>query len=80
MFRSSTLQSENVFTSKTINMDAKISKANLIAEKGKLKQKFARLIDDDLLHEEGRKEERDGKNRALFFQTEDELKKILTSL
>jgi len=64
---------------KSINMDTKTFKANLGAEKGKLKQKFANLTDDDLLLEEGRKEEVEGKNEALFFQNEEELKKFLTS-
>jgi len=55
-------------------------KANLNEAKGKLKQKFANLTDDDLLLEEGRKEEREGKYQALLFQTEEELNEILTSL
>jgi uncharacterized protein YjbJ (UPF0337 family) len=46
------------------------SKLNM--ERGKLKQKLASLTDDDLLLEEGRKDERDGKYQALFFRTEEE--------
>ena len=65
---------------KSINMDTKTFKANLCAEKGKLKQKFANLTDDDFLLEEGRKEEKEGKNEALLFQNEEELKKFLTSM
>ena len=61
-------------------MNTKRIKANLNEAKGKLKQKFASLTDDDLLLEEGRKEEREGKNRALLFQTEDELNRILNSM
>ena len=49
-------------------MDAKISKANLIAEKGKLKQKFARLTDDDLLHEEAEKKREMEKIEPYFFK------------
>jgi len=61
-------------------MNTKRIKANLNEAKGKLKQKFASLTDDDLLLEEGRKEEREGKNITLLFQTEDELNRILNSL
>lgn len=60
-------------------MDTTVFKANLIEEKGKLKQKFASLTDDDLLLEEGRKEELDGKYQAMFFQSEEELDKIISS-
>ena len=65
---------------KNRQMNTKKIKANLNEAKGKLKQKFANLTNDDLLLEEGRKEEREGKNRALLFQTEDELNRILNSL
>ena len=58
-------------------MNTKRIKENLNEAKGKLKQKFASLTDDDLLLEEGRKEEREGKNITLLFQTEDELNRIL---
>ena len=61
-------------------METSESKMNLHEEKGKLKQKFASLTDDDLLLEEGRKEEREGKYQALLFQTEEELNRILSSL
>jgi len=61
-------------------MGTKQFKINLNEEKGKLKQKFASLTNDDLLLEEGRKEAREGKYNALLFQTEEELKKILTSV
>jgi uncharacterized protein YjbJ (UPF0337 family) len=61
-------------------MDTEILKAKLNEEKGKLKQKFASLTDDDLLLEEGRREEREGKYQASLFQTEEELDKILSSL
>ena len=65
---------------KNRQMNTKRIKANLNEAKGKLKQKFASLTDDDLLLEEGRKEEREGKNITLLFQTEDELNRILNSL
>jgi len=65
---------------KNRQMNTKRIKVNLNEAKGKLKQKFASLTNDDLLLEEGRKEEREGKNRALLFQTEDELNRILNSM
>jgi uncharacterized protein YjbJ (UPF0337 family) len=49
---------------------------NLNEEIGKLKQKFARLMDDDKLFEEGRKEEILGKHQVRLDHTEEELDKI----
>ena len=57
-------------------MNTTAFKVNLIEEKGKLKQKFASLTDDDLLFEEGRQEEMYGKYQAMFFQSEEELVKL----
>ena len=45
---------------------------NLNEEKGRLKQKFASLTDDDLLYEEGKKEEMFGRHQLRLSQTEDE--------
>ncbi len=61
-------------------MGAQLFKASLRQERGKLKQKFASLTDDDFLLEEGRNEEREGRYQALLFQTEEELNRIVTSL
>lgn len=61
-------------------METSVLKAKLNVEKGKLKQKLASLTDDDLLLEEGRKEEMYGNQQTLLFQTEEELNKILSSL
>ena len=61
-------------------MDTDVLNAKLNKEKGKLKQKFASLTDDDLLLEEGRREEMEGKYKVSLFQTEKELDKILSSL
>ncbi|MBA4410571.1 MAG: general stress protein CsbD [Bacteroidota bacterium] len=60
-------------------MDTTVFKVNLIEEKGKLKQKFASLTDDDLLFEEGRQEELSAKYQAMFFQSEEELDQIISS-
>ncbi len=56
------------------------AKINLYEEKGKLKQKFASLMNDDLLFDEGRNEELFGKYQVSLFQTEEELDKINSSL
>jgi hypothetical protein len=57
-------------------MNPNLSKLKLVAEIGKLKQKFGRLTDDDLLQEEGQKEENDWNSQSLHFQTDDELNEI----
>lgn len=61
-------------------METYVSKKNLNEEKSKLKQKFASLMEDDLLLEEGRKEELHGKRQALLFQTKEEFDNIIMSL
>lgn len=61
-------------------METSFLKVNLNEEKGKLKQKFACLTDDDLLLEEGRNEELQGKQQALFFQSKEEFEQIQTLL
>lgn len=71
---------ENVFTSKLINMDAATSKIKLNEKKAKLKQKFAILTEDDLLFEEAREEEKALKYQAMFFQSVEELERVLKSL
>lgn len=49
-------------------------------EIGKLKQKFAALMEDDLLFDEGRREELWAKYQASIDQTRKELEKIVSSL
>ncbi|HBL76226.1 MAG: general stress protein CsbD [Bacteroidetes bacterium GWF2_42_66] len=61
-------------------MDTAGSKKNLNEEKGKLKQKFASLTDNDLLFEEGKKEEIFGKYEVRLDQTKEDLQKIISSL
>lgn len=56
------------------------SDINVKEELGKLKQKFASLMEDDLLFEEGRREELWAKYQACIDQTEKELTKIVSSL
>lgn len=49
-------------------------------EIGKLKQKFASLMEDDLLYEEGKREEMWAKYQASINQTRKILEKIVSSL
>lgn len=56
------------------------SDINVKEEIGKLKQKFAIIMEDDLLFEEGRREELWAKYQACIDQTEKELTKIVSSL
>ena len=48
--------------------------------KGKLKQKFAILTDNDLMYDEGRKEEMFGKLQIILGKSKEELHKIFSSL
>lgn len=49
-------------------------------QKGKLKQKFADLTDNDLMYEEGKKEEMLGKLQIKLGKTKEELHKIIEAL
>ena len=49
-------------------------------KKGKLKQKFAILTDNDLMYDEGRKEEMFGKLQIILGKSKEELQKIFLSL
>lgn len=55
-------------------------KGNWNEQKGKLKQKFAVLTDDDLLFEQGKKEEMLGKIQVKLGKTKAELHKIIEAL
>jgi len=66
----------NDFILKSSKMETSEINAKLKVEKAKLKQKFAKLTDDDLLFEEGREEEKASKYQAMFFQSEEELDRI----
>ncbi|WP_339839477.1 CsbD family protein [uncultured Flavobacterium sp.] len=48
--------------------------------KGKLKQKFADLTEDDLLYEEGKEDELYGKIQQKIGKTKDEVKKMIAEL
>jgi len=55
-------------------------KGNWDEQKGKLKQKFAQLTDDDLLFAEGKKEEMLGRIQVKLGKTKDDFFKILSDL
>jgi uncharacterized protein YjbJ (UPF0337 family) len=55
-------------------------KGNWNEQKGKLKQKFAFLTDNDLMFEEGKKEEMIGKLQVRLGKTKEELHKIIEEL
>ena len=55
-------------------------KGNWNLQKGKLKQKFAILTDNDLKFEEGKKEEMLGKLQVKLGKTKEELQKIIAAL
>ena len=62
-------------------MGTKISKANLNEEKGKLKQKFALLTDDDdKMLAVGKNEEMQGRLQINLGKTKEELQKIIAAL
>ena len=55
-------------------------KGNWHELKGKLKQQFADLTDNDLMYEEGKKDEMFGKLQIKLGKTKEELKKIIGEL
>jgi uncharacterized protein YjbJ (UPF0337 family) len=55
-------------------------KGNWDEQKGKLKQKFAALTENDLLFAEGKKEEMIGKLQIKLGKTKEELLKIIETL
>ncbi|MCR4030413.1 MULTISPECIES: CsbD family protein [Flavobacterium] len=55
-------------------------KGNWNELKGKLKQKYADLTDDDLLYEEGKEDEMYGRLQKKLGQTKEEFKKMWSDL
>ena len=55
-------------------------KGNWHEQKGKLKQKYAVLTDNDLMFEEGKKDEMFGKLQVKLGKTKEELQKIISSI
>ena len=61
-------------------MNTTTIKGNWNEEKGKLKQKFASLTDNDLMFEEGKKDEMFGRLQAKLGKTKEELHKLIAAL
>lgn len=61
-------------------MNTTEAKGNWNIQKAKLKQKFADLTDNDLMYEEGQREEMLGKLQVKLGQTKEELNNFLDSL
>ncbi len=61
-------------------MNAQTIKGNWNELKGKLKQKYADLTDDDLLYVEGKEDELYGKLQQKLGKSKEELEKELDSL
>ena len=61
-------------------MNTKEVKGNWNEQKGKLKQKFATLTDNDLMFAEGKKEEMLGKLQIKLGKTKEEFQKIISEL
>jgi len=55
-------------------------KGNWNEQKGKLKQKFAILTDNDLMFADGKKEEMFGRLQVTLGKTKDQLRAIISSL
>ena len=55
-------------------------KGNWNEQKGKLKQKFAVLTDNDLMFDEGKKDEMLGKLQIKLGKTKEEIQKIFEAL
>lgn len=55
-------------------------KGNWNELKGKLKQKFATLTDNDLMFAEGKKEEMLGRLQTKLGKTKEELEKVISEL
>ena len=55
-------------------------KGNWKEQKGKLKQKFAILTDNDLMFEDGKEDEMLGKIQIKLGKTKEEIRKIIAGL
>ena len=81
------MNSENSFTTvppftgiEILKMNKTELKGNWNEQKGKLKQKFAILTDDDLMLIEGKKDELFGRLQIKLGKTEEELQRIMAEL
>ncbi len=61
-------------------MNTTTLKGNWDEQKGKLKQQFATLTDDDFMFAEGKKDEMLGRLQIKLGKTKDELHKLISEL
>ena len=61
-------------------MNKNILKGNWNEQKGKLKQKFANLTDDDLKYAEGKEDELLGRLQKKLGKSKEEVEKIMSDL
>lgn len=71
---------ENSFTARTLTMNTTELNGTWEEQKGKLKQKFALLTDNDLLLLEGKKEEMLGRLQIKLGKSKEELQNIMKNL
>jgi uncharacterized protein YjbJ (UPF0337 family) len=77
----SILYTQKLFVMKNANSSNDLKmKGNWNEVKGKAKQKWANLTDDDLLYEEGKEDELYGRIQKKTGQTKEEVKKWIDSL
>jgi len=62
------------------NMNTTELKGNWDEQKGKLKQKFAALTDNDFMFAEGKKDEMMGRLEIKLGKTKEELRQIISAL
>jgi len=67
-------------TLKSKVMNKTILKGNWNEQKGKLKQKYANLTDDDLMYAEGKKDEMLGKLQIKLGKSKEELDALISEL
>jgi uncharacterized protein YjbJ (UPF0337 family) len=61
-------------------MNSTVIKGNWNELKGKLKQKYGNLTDDDLMYSEGREDEMLGKLQKKLGKSKDEISRLLAEL
>jgi len=80
-FKIAQLCTEKINSQQNLNtMNKTEVKGNWNEQKGKLKQKFAVLTDNDLMYEEGKKDEMMGKLQIKLGKTKEELETVFSSL
>ena len=63
-----------------MTMNSTVIKGNWNELKGKLKQKYGNLTDDDLMYSEGREDEMLGKLQKKLGKSKDEINRLLADL